>query len=301
MNWTTTPHSLKQTYTRLWVVRWLSENCLGFLLQPVGVFITALFMPQPPIQFAMGASIALVFLRGPAVLTGIGLGQWTAYTLTGLNPWLAAYHAIVFTAHTWLLLSICRQLRQPTLIFYRSTPLLKFMLACSTSTSLYSLCILLIQSTMTLTTWMHIFLCQYNGILVISTAILAWDYYYPDWVSRKQHLTYLEWIVFGLLLMIIVLQIVTNHLPYIITIGLMLILIQIISHLYGYRGSVIAVVLIGFTLLAGTLFGDGATSSHTALMIAIYSSYALITGALSQFRFRNHLSIRDGMLQEARH
>jgi len=274
-------------FKKLFLLRLLTENIFIFILQYIGLNLTTLSLTPSPLWFATGTSCAYLFLRGYSILPGIWLGTFSAYCMAKAYFWVAFACATVFSLQATLLLWLCYQYLNPTLLFYRLkifaafigltaivTGISSFLLLCFCYASLSHvepLLQLLLQ-------W---WLANFNAILIFSCALITLDAYFSDFYAFKQLKS--SAILFGLLFCIII-TFIFSHTPVATTcMGLLVTLITvIISTNLGWCGAISAVFLTGM-LLCFAGFMDGPVyftycTSMTLLLLQLFLCLNSIIG-----------------------
>lgn len=205
--------------------RLLAENIIVMLLQYIGLAFTLLVTPLTPIWLAAGTATAFMFMRGYSIIPGIWIGTLLAYApVDGLD--IAILFACTFAFQSAMLLYFNHRIGIPTLTFSSITQFIKFafitglitLLCVSTFPLLAKLLIHLDQFPKLL--WLHWWVADCNGILTISTAIIAWDTYFPDLINQNR---FKKFILALSLLPIMILTstlMLTNTYPYTVLIAL---------------------------------------------------------------------------------
>jgi hypothetical protein len=178
--------------TKLAISRSLSENMLVFILQYMGLSLATLCVQPNPIWFATGTAAAFMYMRGNSILPGIFVGSVVAYYLAGTKLMVATNAACIHTLQAYLLLWISYRNNNPFPVFYRLAPFIKFtvytaLLTAVTSVMLVATCYpSLAQPVLPWILWLQWWLANLNGILIVTLAIVTWDYYFPQLGKLKQ-------------------------------------------------------------------------------------------------------------------
>ncbi len=190
--------TFKNPYKKLVIMRLFAENMFVLLLQYIGLMLSTLLPYATPLWLASGTACAFIFLRGPTILPGIGLGTLIAYYSVTANANLAITGASLFMLQAFLLLSISyRVIQQPTLIFYRRWQTFTFIglaILLLAITSLILLCLHLfafnpaglLLNKLFFQLWLSHFLANLNGVLIVAYALVALDVYFPQFAQLKQ-------------------------------------------------------------------------------------------------------------------
>lgn len=231
--------------------RSLNENILVLLLQFIGLMFSTLTVSPSPIWYASGSACALVFLRGYAVLPGIGLGSLFAYLAAHCSLTEAFFNSIVYVIQAALLLTLSHRYVTPTLIFYQPLKFLKFIVLSCIVTSLSCVCLLEILSHAhhvinPTSLWLEWWLANLNGLFIFAFALVTWDAYFPE-ISKLRELPRFTIIIYTMLIMLNMI-IVSCHTPSIIVFSSLLIwaLIITISFYYGWCGTISSALIAGF-------------------------------------------------------
>lgn len=176
--------NLIRQFKKMIIYRRCAENFLVFLLQYSGLMLSTL-VPHPPIIWlASGTACGFVFLRGVNVLPGIGLGSVVAYYLATHNIFLASACASIHMLQAWILLRISHHYISPTLLFLRSSMLSKFIGCSLVLTALITaLLIYFCYSSWIFSHWLTWWLADFNGLIIVAFALVAWDAYFPDFAG----------------------------------------------------------------------------------------------------------------------
>lgn len=195
-----------QQFKKLVLKRLLAENILVLLMQFIGLKLTALIVHPSPLWFATGTSCAYLFLRGYSVLPGIWLGSFLSFYLENIHFLFAAGYATVLTLQGLLLLGFSYRYLSPTLIFHRLGTFIIFIVYTMMLTGMVSFMFFWISSLSGYHAVLssHLYLqwwsANFNGILILSCALVTWDAYFPDFHAVKPSKSTI--CIFGLLLVI---------------------------------------------------------------------------------------------------
>ncbi|MHB1947756.1 MAG: MASE1 domain-containing protein [Gammaproteobacteria bacterium] len=243
---------------RLFLSRLLAENILAFLLQYMGLMFSTLTPTPFPLWFAAGTSCAFIFLRGSTILPGIGLGSFFAYYMANSGISIALGSATVFVCQAQALLWISYRLIYPSLLFYKTTELFTFFFfsALVAAISVFLLVTMYIYTLPNpidvLQLWLQWWLADLDGILIIASALVTADAYFP----QIQDLRKLNKVMLSLLLGVWVVVIIgimvcdSAVLSSLLAI-LSLVLIVFIARYYGWCGNIAAVCLFALLTCSG--------------------------------------------------
>lgn len=286
---------LDKQFKTLSIKRFIAENLLLCLLQYTGLMLMTLSYPPAPIWFASGVATAFVFMRGVSILGGIWLGSFFAYSFTHIGFVLAFDCATIDTFQSFLLLWLTHRFITPTLIFYRFYTFMKFLLCASLLTALTALLLeLACYSHMhhpitAFQMWVQWWLANLDGILIISLAIVTWDFYFPD-VNHIKNLNKIALsLSFGMILVLSIV-LINSSTPLLIILSVLFTLpvLVFISLNYGWSGAVAAMFMLGFILNFSAYFNTSLFSANLpattfiliqlllGLAVVMYSSLTLI-------------------------
>ena len=154
------------SFRRLVLLRLLTENIVGFLLQYTGLMLSVSSGQFLPLNFASGTAAAFIFMRGFTVLPGMWLGMCC----------VSSVYASVYLLQAILLYWLTQRFISPGLLFYRPLSVLKFIVLSILLTAITSLIV---------PGWLE----NLNGLLVMACAITTWDLYFPEteklWQVKK--------------------------------------------------------------------------------------------------------------------
>jgi len=251
------PHAGRQ-FTIMVFSRALTENSVIFLLQYTGLMMSTLLAHPSFLWLASGTASAYVFMRGPSVLPGIWLGCFLAYFYAGVGFIPAALCALVLSLQALALLWLSYRYISPTLIFYRPWPFVKFIIITLILTAISTLLLDLLCYSQPpadwtpLQLWQQGWLANFNGIVLISCAIVTWDMYFPQVHSLRQLSKIKLGFLYGLLFIIILAFLTSHTLPNIILFAITTLpLILLISTSLGWCGTVAAAFILGISLSLG--------------------------------------------------
>jgi hypothetical protein len=242
-----------------------------------------------PLCFATGTACAFIFMRGYSVLPGIWMGSFVAYYLAKVGVWLACGFASIYTLQALILLWICSHYIRPTLVFYQASLYIKFIICCSILTAVSSVIMLLLCYSTTLQfnldLWLHWWLANLNGILIVSTAIITFNKYFPQ-INRSIQQTTFQWIAVYTLLVMLMITLLFSHTPLLsmsLAFSIMLVII-LMSAYTGWCGAITGLFILGLFLNLGTymeapLFLLG-TTKNTLIIIELYLASVTATGLL---------------------
>ena len=241
-------------FRRLVMLRFLADNLLVFMLQYVGLNLSQLIVHPSPLWLATGTTCAYLFLKGYGVLPGIWLGCFLGFYLQKIGFVLALDYATGLTLQGVMLLWFSHRYLSPTLIFYRLSAFIKFLVYAFLLTGMVSFIFICIgyysslsHADMSLYRWLQWWLANFNAILVFSCALITWDAYFPDFYAVK--LLKSTFFLFGLLLFFIM-SLIFSHTPTLTTCLALLIMLltAMISAYLGWCGAVTAVFLCGMVV-----------------------------------------------------
>lgn len=274
------PARLTQQFRSLSIKRFIVENLMVCLLQYSGLMLTTLLFTPAPIWFASGVAAAFVFMRGFSILPGIWLGSFFAYFFSNSGIVLAFSCAAIHTFQTFLLLWISYRYITPTLVFFRFSVFIKFLFFTSILTALS--CFLFVlqcfsklqHSVAPFLLWMQWWLANLDGILIVSLAIVTWDFYFPEINLMKNTNKKILFYSFGTVLVLSFI-LVNSATPLLIMLSAVFTLpvIIFISLRYGWCGAVAAMFILGSILSFSAYFNAPLFSAHlpAATMIFIQS------------------------------
>lgn len=241
------PNNISQKFEKIVVMRFLAENSLVFLLQYIGLMMSALSASPNPLWFATGTATGFIFLRGISVLPGIGLGSLFAYYFATGHFILACEYAIVYLLQAWLLLWLSYRFISPTLVFYQKKIFLKFILLTSLLILAMSFTLLFINhSAFSIKIILYVWLANLNSILIISCGLMTLDAYFS---AAKAQYIYKISFLYGLFFIFVLSLIFQQALFFIIILSaLLFILTLVISYYLGWCGVMAAVFLLGYLL-----------------------------------------------------
>lgn len=258
--WPAQPDPSK-AFRRLKRIRFITENCLVFLLQYGGLMISLFHSPLSPIWLASGTAGAFVFLRGMTVIPGIWLGSAVAYYLNSHNTLITLSSASLYAMQAFLLLRICQRYISPSIIFYRKREagafvLLALLLSMSISFLLAVTSLPMLSPNTTLFgLWLQWWLANFNGMLIFIPALLTWDAYFPQ-IALIKIPNRMMYSVFGLLIALL-LFLLLNPSPTLLQSILVILplFILIIGLYFGRCVVMMSVFMIGISCVFGGYFG----------------------------------------------
>lgn len=255
-------HNLEWQFKKIFISRLLAENILVFLLQYIGLMFSTLTTHSAPVWFASGTACAFTFMRGYSILPGIWLGSFFTYYFATMSINLAWVCATVYVLQALCLRMLSYRFSCPTLIFYRGWTFVKFILCSSMITAVASLMLeffcysKLAYAEAPFQLWVQWWLANFNGILIISCAIITWDIYFPQIDSLKRLNKLLLYFIYGLLLTLIIALIFSGNPQSTIFFALStLLLCVVISTRYGWCGTITAFFLFGMLLTLASYLG----------------------------------------------
>lgn len=255
-----------------WIIyRRLTENTVVFLLQYSGLMLSTL-TPHPSVLWlSSGSAAAFIFLRGTNSLPGIGLGSFFAYYFASAGGILAAEFAILWTLQAWILLRLSYRYTAPTLLFSRVTVFLKSVLLIGFITAFSSfLSVLLSYHAVSFFSWLLAWLANFNGILVLSFALIAWDAYFPEFTRiNYKKLGFL----YGIVALFIAMLFVNNQSLFFIFALMTIIPTLFASYYFGWWGAISTVFLFGLLLTFGPNF-----SEKTVFFLQLVLAFETILG-----------------------
>lgn len=238
------PSNFSQSFKKLVMMRCLAANILVCLLQYSGLSLSTL-TPSSPLWLASGTAYAFILMRGFRILPGIWIGSVFAFALAHAGWFISLASATLLTMQTALLFSLCYRYISPTLIFLRIRLLLKFLVCAAVVTGMTSV----LLSRLCPINWLEGWLANFNGTVIIATAIITWDYYFPAIHDLKKRDQFKLSIPYGCWLILIML-LITSHTSLIILLSAIatLPLLLLIRIRDGWCGTITALCLFGFVL-----------------------------------------------------
>jgi len=244
--------NLQRQFTLLWLSRLLTENIFIFLFQYSGLMLSQLTSSPSLLWFASGTAVGFMYLRGYRIMSGIWLGSFLAYYFANSGIILASSCATVITLQAFLIVSLNFCLVGPTLVFYRLSLMIKFFMNVAAITAFSSLLLVMlcynaIPSTMSreimgLQWW----LANLNGVLIFAMAIVTWDMYFPQIAAMQKLGKVRLCAMYATLLAVVIASSVSDTLFITILCGsFALLLILLISSLYGWCGAIFALFIVG--------------------------------------------------------
>lgn len=280
----------KKYFQRLIFMRFISENVLTFLLQLTGLMLTGVFSPYLylPVWLNSGTACAFIFMRGVSVLPGIFLGEFSAYYLLTHHLSLASLAAIITCGQAFLLLHVSYRFISPTLIFYKLSTFLKFVSGAFLLTTVSALNLALYyfsQFTHGLDFfyfWLSGTLGNFNGIITLAVAIIAWDFYFAQLDDLKTTSRFLLISCYSLfLLLILSLFLFTQIKLVLIFSALIFSLFMIISIQFKWCGTALALLLFALCLNFAVFFNAAVFSSdYSFSFLLISQSLLALSGIL---------------------
>lgn len=261
--------NLARQLKKLFLQRLLTENLFVFILQYIGLNLSTLSLHSSPLWFATGTASAFLFLRGYSVLPGICLGTFFAYYFAKASFLVAFSCAIVFSLQALLLLWFSYYCLSPTLIFYRLSMFIKFIVYLTLLTGVSSFILVSIcysslsHADAPIQLFLQWWLANFNAILIFSCALITFDAYFLDFYTAK-HLKSTS-LIFGLLLFFII-ALILSHTPTSTTCMALLIslLTFFISAHFGWCGAITAAFLLGIVLSLAGLLEAGVFSTYSS-------------------------------------
>lgn len=180
------PGNFTPSFNRLVLSRLLFRNLIVFFLQYAGLMFSTLSSPFSTIWFASGTACAFVFLRGYNIIPGIWLGSILAYYFAGLDLEKSCLCALVLSLQALLLVKLNYRSFILSPIFYERSSILKFIGYCALVSAAGSfllafLCFsALSQTTSFAQVCLEWWLANFNGMVLISCALVTWDAYFPE-------------------------------------------------------------------------------------------------------------------------
>jgi hypothetical protein len=277
--------TLAQSFRKLVITRLLSENILMLLLQYIGLMFSTLTPSPMPLWTASGTACAFIFLRGMRILPGIGLGTLIAFYLASGSLSLGLGAALIFMLQPAALLWLSYRYTGPSLVFYDNPSWIKFTFFSAIVTGVVSLSLLRMASlpfSLALSTW----LANFNGLLIFAFALTALDAYFPQCHTLKQVNKPILITFYGLLLLLSLTLLFSQHALSIIMISLAsLALIIMISLRFAWCGTIAALFLFGLALSLGAYLETPLFSTTNNIMTLVFLqviiSAAIFMGWLS--------------------
>lgn len=277
--------NLPQQFKKLFILRLLTENILTFLLQYVGFMLIGNITPQAivPLWLTSGTACAFIFMRSYSVIPGILLGDYIAiYHFTG-SAFQSGIWATLDAAQALVLLQLCYRFISPTLVFFNLEKFIKFIIACGLLTAISSFMLVIsYHSSFNFHLWMRWWLGNYNGILILSLAILTWDLYCLEIDSFKRIFKWKHIFFYGLLFSDIIVLLYTQTLPLTLLLSLstMLILLPISIQL-GWCGVIAATFMFGLTLSISAFMNAPLFNTYFSLITLEYIQSILTIEAIA--------------------
>lgn len=265
-------------FKKLVLGRFLAENLLVLLLQYVSLTLSTLTQHATPIWLASGTACAFIFLRGYSILPGIWLGSILAFVLARVDFSLALECATIYAAQTWLLLLISYRYISPTLLFYRALDFIKFivcsaLLTVMTSMLLEYFCYSSLQSPLPATqVFFQWWLANFSGIIVLASAIIAWDAYFPQLNSLKPQVHKpVFWLTYGLFLFLILLLLFSDKTLWLVLFSISTFpVIMVIGRYFSWCGVITAICSFGLLLNFSIYFDIGFFANNSSFATLIF-------------------------------
>lgn len=241
-----------QQFTRLRIKRLFADNLLVFLMQYIGLKSSTFALAPSPLWLATGSSCAYLFLRGTGVLPGIWLGSLFGFYFENTGVTLSLECASVLTLQALVLLQFSYRYLKPTLIWTSQRTFINYlftaMLTATISLIVVEICYPIVSHHESFFHyWVKWWLANFNGIVILSSAMLTWDAYASSVQSiKKEKVTCL---VFSALLMMNI-MLACSH-TFLTTTGLFFTIILMtlfISVRYGWCGAMAAAFVSGMAL-----------------------------------------------------
>lgn len=251
-------------FEKLIFMRFLTENLFTFLLQYTGLMLTS---TVSVLNFASGSACAFIFMRGARVLPGIFLGSYCAYYLATHHFFFALKLASLDAMQAFGLLFLNYRCKNPTLIFANKK---SFAIFCFIA-FLLTCCISLIHAPIN---FLAYWLCNLNGILILGTAIISWDFYFPDIGDIKK-----SFLPFSLLTCLCLLLILNSSPLSNLSSALLIFLLSItISLKFKWCGTIGSASLIGLLLNIAALLQTPLFTTPHAFYTVFYLQLILLSG-----------------------
>ena len=189
--------------TKLVISRRFTENAFVLLLQYMGIMFSTLTPHPAPLYFAAGTGCAFLFLRGVSILPGILTGSLLAYVLAGIAFMTAMNLAVIDVLQAGILYWIACRYIQPTLVFYQLKRYLLWLACLMFITACMSLARITVIHHMTMHAWLQNNLCNMNGVLIVGTSIMTFNFYFAECIAiRLRH--QMKWLGFTCCLAVLV-------------------------------------------------------------------------------------------------
>jgi hypothetical protein len=161
----------------------------------------------------------------------------------------ASVAAAIYSLQAFLLLWLCYRYVSPTLIFYRKITFVKFILLTGGLAGAVSLAL---QKTLSAQAW----LANFNGIVVIACALIAFDSYFPM-INRLKMMSRRELGFYYGLLLISIITLLNCRTPLLtLLLGFALLTeTYFTGKRYGWCGAITAIFLLGLALNLGAMLG----------------------------------------------
>lgn len=245
--------TLQYQFRKLVFTRLCSENLFAFLLQLLGLNLSTLSNHPFPLWFASGTACAYVFMRGYTILPGIWIGSFFAYYFNHFGFVSATNCALIFTGQCALLFWLSLKWVSPTLVFYEKKLLIKFLIlsCCITAISsfLLEIAYLSIIQHVSFYLWLHWWLANLNGTLIVGIALITLDAFFPD-IEKLKTLRFTPVLSFSAGFLIVVCSILLINNDYMLGI-LKLVMLWLLFRIYSYYGKcgvIINLVFLGVLL-----------------------------------------------------
>ena len=282
---------LAYQYKKMVVQRFLTGNIFAFLIQYIGLTMSTLSFIFMPLWISSGTALALIFLRGPRILPGIGLGSIVAYYFANSGILHAMECAGLFTFQAYALFRLNYRYASPTLIFYQKKLFFTFFLlsALITAITSYLLSIIFYSAFKNHFTQLQIclqwWLANLNGLIIFACAIMTWDAHFPQ-IDRVKKQIYLLVGSFGAILFCFILLFTVLLVHQTLSISVFIfaffsfLLTMSVSIRFGWCGIIAALFLQGLVLPITVFFIPTIVFSHfyPVLYLQVFILFEIIIG-----------------------
>lgn len=252
--WVLRLRAVRGSFKRLMIIRYLSENLFIFLLVYISLMFATLIPHPSPVSFVTGVSCGFIFLRGASILPGIWVGSVFAYYFTQSHFGDACAFGSVYAIQAYLLLQCNYYLKNPTLIFNKYNPLIKFIVSSALITAITSFFLMIICYKQAANPWIFFqwWLANQNGILIVSCALVVWDSYFPQLDTLKQINLFKCGVLLGsVVIFTIALLCINTAISFVITTLIILILQVYMTKAFTWLGGLMGLFCFGGLLSLG--------------------------------------------------
>jgi len=181
--------------------RWFFDNGLVFFIQVVGYSLNQYLLGPTLVSMTSGVALALLFLKGNAILPGLALSACLSQLVTQHNLPRACLYTLFQVMPLWLFKVTVNRYMGATLVSYS----LRARTLNYSGLALISVIIPFgLSGHRTAGLFLTSALSEFNGLLVMSQAVLMFDLYLVDWCEMpKSSLNKLCWLLSIWLLFIV--------------------------------------------------------------------------------------------------